>query len=239
MIEVRTYFCADVQQDDASLGVPDAVCAGRKVAAAAFVLTPWVEQQWVGYEHLGALAAEVVRLLAVACAPQQPWLMVRALVGEQSRVTRYSGLWRSLAREGFPVPPEARKTEEVYVAGDATGSVGAFYGGFEAGDFEFSFITMPQAHGLYALFPRADCSVGDIQALLAHPWSGWQWSDGAFLQAAVFAGCAVLCWVDWSDDPYGEEHGVFVFGESGHVENLLRHVPAPRNGIWQMCPGAA
>ena len=229
-LEVRTYFCADVQQDDASLGVPDAVCAGRKVAAAAFTLAPWVEHQWVGYAHLGALMAEVVRLLAAACAPQQPWLMVRAQVGEQNRITWHDGLWRRLAKDGFHIPPNARKTDEMFVS---RGVGGAFYGGFEAGDFDFSSITMQQAHGMYALFPRGECSAADIQALLAPPWSGRLWDDGAFLQAAVSAGCAVLCWVDWSS-PSGEEHGVLVFGESGHVKNLLRHVAAPRNGVWKM-----
>lgn len=233
MIDVRTHFCADVRQSDAWLAVPDAICAGRKVAAAGFLLTPWVEHQWVGYAHLGALTAEVVRLLAAACAPQQPWLMVRALVGECNRVARYYGLWWRLAKDGFHVPPDARNTDEVFVPRDAGG---AFYGGFEAGDFDFSSITMQQAHGMYALFPGEPCSAGDMQALLAHPWNGWLWEDGEFLHAAMSAGCAVLRWVDWSDDPYGEEHGVLLLGESAHVENLLRHVAAPRNGVWHMQP---
>ena len=110
-LEVRTHFCADVRQSDAWLAVPDAICAGRKVAAAGFLLTPWV-----GYKHLGALTAEVVRPLAAACAPQQPWLMVRALVGECNRVARHYGLWRRLAKDGFHIPPDARKTDEVFVS---------------------------------------------------------------------------------------------------------------------------
>lgn len=47
------------------------------------------------------------------------------------------------------------------MADNASGLAGAFYGGFEAGDFDCSSVNMRQAHGVYALFTRG-AALGEL-----------------------------------------------------------------------------